>query len=131
MINLSQALNCLYPNADPLVDYTVSDDGTGPKIVRWDEVKLGVRPSVETLAAVTEEAAAAAKTAKQIAAAAARLPSMDPTPVAVRVLARVICNRVNAAFAAMGQPKPLLEADVNADIAAGLAAGLGLPQLPE
>lgn len=44
----------------------------------------------------------------------------DPTRFGLALLISVVCDRVNAAFAADGKPKPLLEADIMADIAARL-----------
>jgi hypothetical protein len=52
MNNLGLILKHLYPNADPLRDYRVQDDGAGPYIAEWDEAKLGPRPTQEELDAV-------------------------------------------------------------------------------
>lgn len=48
-MNLGQAVAELFPDADPLKDYTVQDDGKGPRLAVWN---LGVpRPSPEQLEA--------------------------------------------------------------------------------
>ena len=52
MQNLGLTLGVLYPNAVPLRDYRVQDDGAGPYIAHWDEAKLGTRPTQEELDAV-------------------------------------------------------------------------------
>jgi len=52
MNNLGLILRHLYPNANPLADYRVQDDGSGPYIAHWDEAKLGPRPTQEELDAV-------------------------------------------------------------------------------
>lgn len=52
MNNLGQILRHLYPSANPLADYRIQDDGSGPYIAHWDEAKLGPRPTQEELAAV-------------------------------------------------------------------------------
>lgn len=42
------ALQYLYPNAKPLIDYTVSDSGNGPFISYWSEA-LGSQPTAEQI----------------------------------------------------------------------------------
>lgn len=51
--NLGATLAILYPNAQPPFDYTVYDDGTGPKLIQWDVAKLGAQPTDEALAAAS------------------------------------------------------------------------------
>jgi hypothetical protein len=131
MVSLADALAYLRPDALPLRDYALADDGTGPRVAWWDAGAVGPQPTAEEVAAVTPGQVAALAVAKATAAAGATFGSLDAVPIATRCAIRVICDRVNAAFAEMGRPKPLLEADVAADLAAGLAAGLGLPQRPE
>ena len=45
----------LYPSAVPLVDFVLGDksDGNGPFIARWDEAKLGPKPTKAALDAVS------------------------------------------------------------------------------
>lgn len=50
MQNLGTILAALYPNAVTLVDYRVQDDGQGPYIAHWDEIKLGPKPTDVVLA---------------------------------------------------------------------------------
>lgn len=45
------ALKQLYPTANPLLDYTVIDNGSGPQVIYWNESKLGAQPSTAQLAA--------------------------------------------------------------------------------
>lgn len=52
MNNLGQILRHLYPSANPLADFRVQDDGSGPYIAHWDEAKLGPRPTQEELDSV-------------------------------------------------------------------------------
>lgn len=54
MVALADAVFVLFPNAAPLVDYVVSDAGSGPFISHWNEA-LGPQPTAEQLAAVTEQ----------------------------------------------------------------------------
>jgi hypothetical protein len=44
-VNLSRAIQKRYPNADPLRDFAVQDDGDGQKLVFWNEARLGPRPA--------------------------------------------------------------------------------------
>lgn len=122
MVTLSEALATLYPTANPDTDYVIADTGSGPRIVTWN--LPDPQPTAEQIAAVTSEQVAAAARGKVVAAAAARLlaggNSGDSTDVAVALILSVICDRINAAFAAMSQPKPLLEADIFADLMARL-----------
>jgi hypothetical protein len=64
MVTLAEALEVLYPNARPLVDYVVRDDGTGPRIADWSAA-LGAQPTAEQLAAVTAEQVEAARRAAE------------------------------------------------------------------
>lgn len=52
MIN---SIKHLYPAAVPLVDFILQDnsDGTGPFIAKWDESKLGPKPTKAELDAVS------------------------------------------------------------------------------
>ncbi len=61
MQNLGLILATLYPNADPLVDYRVQDDGAGPYIAYWNEQALGPQPDTATLQAAEAAAVAAAE----------------------------------------------------------------------
>ena len=51
----------LYPTAVPLADFTLQDnsDGSGPFIAKWDEAKLGPKPTkaeLDAVSAVAEQA---------------------------------------------------------------------------
>lgn len=52
MVALALIILQLYPQAVSLLDFIVSDDGSGPRITYWDEAKLGPQPTGEQLAAV-------------------------------------------------------------------------------
>lgn len=124
MATLSDALIVLFPDAEPLTSYTIRDDGNGPYIAEWN--LPDPQPTPEQIAAVTDEQVAAARVGRTVSRAGDLLQSDDPIPQSVRVMLRVICTRVNAAFESMGQPKPLIEADIMADVVAALAAGESL-----
>jgi hypothetical protein len=84
MVALAEALEVLFPAAVPLVDYEVSDDGTGPRITRWSDA-LGARPTADQVAAVTADQVAAARTAKLRAAAGSLLTTAaEPVHVSIR-----------------------------------------------
>ncbi|QEL18516.1 XkdW family protein [Limnoglobus roseus] len=82
MVTLADALTVLYPAASPLVDYTVADDGTGPRIAAWH--LPGLQPTAEQLAAVTPEHVAMVRAGAQMTAAGALLLSSEPVSRAVR-----------------------------------------------
>lgn len=48
MVILSTIIAHLYPQARPLIDYTVTDDGTGQRITHWSDA-LGLQPIKEEL----------------------------------------------------------------------------------
>ncbi len=64
---------------------------------------------------------------RRIEEAAALLQSIDPIPIGTRATLRAICDRLNDAFRAMGQPAPLLEGPLNQQIGLYLMTGQGLP----
>lgn len=53
MVALSDAIFVLFPNADPLIDYLIQDDGKGQYIKSWN--LTDPQPTVEALNAVTQE----------------------------------------------------------------------------
>lgn len=55
MVALADALRVLAPNAVPLVDFILSDDGKGSFLAAWNEKALGLQPDANTLAAVTQQ----------------------------------------------------------------------------
>lgn len=124
MPTLSDALIVLFPAADPRSSWAIQDDGNGPYIAAWH--LPDPQPTPEQIAAVTDAQVAAARVGRTVARAGDLLQSDDPIPQSVRVVLRVICTRVNAAFESLGQPKPLIEADIMADVATALAAGESL-----
>ncbi|MBA3711097.1 MAG: hypothetical protein H0W76_01450 [Pyrinomonadaceae bacterium] len=71
----------LKPAARPLVDFIVSDDGSGAKIVRWDTAVLGPRPTPAQITAA-RAAAQAARDAEETAEAAreAQLAALRAKP---------------------------------------------------
>jgi hypothetical protein len=54
MVTIAQAIQVLYPLAEPLRDFAVYDTGTGPVITFWDTAALGVQPTQAQLDAVTQ-----------------------------------------------------------------------------
>lgn len=82
MVTPADALAVLYPAAEPLVDYIVADDGTGPRITFWSPA-LGSEPTPEQLAVVTEQQVEDASRAKEpllrdlLDDAAARIAQID------------------------------------------------------
>jgi uncharacterized protein YkwD len=104
MVSLPEALGVLYPEAVPLRDYSVSDYGSGPQIVWWDAGLLGPIPTPEALAAVTQEAVEAARTARARNAARALVTSPDPIPRAVRALGIVVNAALNEIRSSLGLP---------------------------
>lgn len=64
MVTTAEALEVLYPAAVPLVDYVVTDDGTGPQITVWSPA-LGPEPTPAQLAAVTDQQVTAARKARE------------------------------------------------------------------
>lgn len=63
-MNIAEAILSLYPNADPVADFEVRDDGKGPWLARWDEAKLGPRPTEQQLVAARLPALKARKVAE-------------------------------------------------------------------
>lgn len=57
-MNIAQIVSYLYPDADPMTDYQVGDDGDGLRIMAWAYAKAP-QPDAATLAA-NEQAASAA-----------------------------------------------------------------------
>ena len=54
MVAPADALEVLYPNSRPLVDWVIVDEGAGPQITFWSPA-LGPQPTPAELAAVTEQ----------------------------------------------------------------------------
>jgi hypothetical protein len=71
--NLGIVTAFLYPEAHPTTDYEIRDDAgeSGPHIARWDEKKLGPRPTEQQLADA-EVPALKARKRREIAMAASR-----------------------------------------------------------
>lgn len=74
---VGKIIKTLFPNAVFGADYVVGDDGTGPKIVYWNESKLGPQP-----------------TEADIVAEAARIAALSPEPW--RVGKGTIMDRIEA-----------------------------------
>lgn len=58
-MNIAQIISYMYPDAVPIIDYQVGDDGTGPRITVWNYVKAP-QPDAATLGANAAAAANAA-----------------------------------------------------------------------
>lgn len=80
MIN---SIKHLYPAAVPLVDFILQDnsDGTGPFIAKWDESKLGPKPTKAELDAVSIVADKARLDAETSDKAKAELAAIDLTSI--------------------------------------------------
>jgi hypothetical protein len=59
MKNLGLIVQYLYPDANPIRDFCVQDDGSGPRIAKWDEAKLGKQPTENELKTAETDALAA------------------------------------------------------------------------
>jgi len=68
MVTMDQALGVLVPDANPLRDYLIADNGSGQFISFWS-ADLGPQPTPAQLAAVTQAQVDAAMAAKRRAAA--------------------------------------------------------------
>jgi hypothetical protein len=66
-MNIPNALLYLFPDADPLADYEIQDDGNGPYISAWH--LPGPQPTPEQLQAASDAVDALAAQAAQEAAA--------------------------------------------------------------
>ncbi len=51
MVNLADAIQVLFPESRPQIDWSVTDDGSGPQITRWSLSET--QPTNDDLAAVT------------------------------------------------------------------------------
>jgi len=71
MVSLPDALYVLFPTADPFRDYSLSDDGSGPRITAW--YLTDPQPTPEQLSAVTDEQVIEARVARTLNAAGAIL----------------------------------------------------------
>lgn len=107
MVILADAISVLFPAAVPLRDYTLVDDGSGPRIAAWH--LPDPQPTPEQLAAVTpEQVDAARKAVARDAALSGLLTRPDDTAVGVRLALFAVVDLVNLRLAAMGQAKVLL-----------------------
>jgi uncharacterized protein YkwD len=122
MVSLAEAIRVLYPAADPLRDYSVSDDGSGPQIARWDEDRLGPIPTPEQIAVVTDADVAAARLAMVRSAARSLVTSPDPIPRAVRALGVVVNAALNQVREQLDLP-PIPIDQAMANVAAVIDSG--------
>jgi hypothetical protein len=84
VVKLADAVTVLFPAARPLVDYILSDDGTGPLITYWSPT-LGTQPTADRLASVTQAEVDEAGVARTVAAAEQILShSAESDHVAIR-----------------------------------------------
>lgn len=71
MVTFTDLIKHRFPNADLSLggNCVVSDDGSGPKITRWNEAKLGPQPTPDFLEAKRAEVEAALEAQRQKEAA--------------------------------------------------------------
>lgn len=125
MVSLIDALSVLAPDAIPLRDYELADDGTGPRIAAWNLPEP--QPTAEQIAAVTVEQVAAVRRAKQIAAAAAEtLGGWQPTGISDRTILRYVLTLVNDLREHVGLTR-VPESEHVAALVAAVQAGYGEP----
>ena len=53
MVTLAEAIRVIYPNARPLTDYVIQDNGSGPVIVYWNQA-VGPQPTQAQIDAVAD-----------------------------------------------------------------------------
>lgn len=95
MVTTAEALEHLYPDANPYTDYRVGDSGSGPEITYWNPA-LGTQPSPATLAAVTEAQVTAARLAKVKAAAKALYDDLQAAYRLQRAVVKLTVDELNA-----------------------------------
>lgn len=88
MVSLVDQIAFLYPNvqcSSPLItgDYSVVDNGSGPRITHWNTAKLGPQPTEAQLAAVTPQQIEAARWQRLRAKAVEALSNHEQTNNAV------------------------------------------------
>lgn len=77
MVGLGEAIEVLYPDAAPLADYEVRDDGEGNESIGlWDAEALGPPPTEAELSAASLAAAKEAKKREMSAAALAEVGAL-------------------------------------------------------
>lgn len=77
-MDIAQIIAFMYPDAIPMVDYQIGDDGSGPRIVSWTYAKAP-QPDAATLAANAQAAAGAAAWSAYQAQAKRALQESDIT----------------------------------------------------
>lgn len=116
-MNISNALKYLYPNADPLCDWIVQDDGNGAYIAAWH--LLDPQPTLAQLQAASDAYdAAQAQADAEAAALRAQVINMAQSTVGtlitaltanqVRALVAVLLHK-NGALDKDGKVRPLVE----------------------
>jgi hypothetical protein len=66
-ITLYHIIKYLKPEAIPFVDFEIRNDGTGEKLYKWDEGKLGPIPTLEFLESKRAEVEAAPRKIAEVA----------------------------------------------------------------
>lgn len=91
-----ESIKYLYPNAYPLVDFELRDDsnGAGPYIAKWDESKLGQKPTKAELDAVSVVAEQARVDRETSDKAKTELASIDLA--SIRAIREYIVNQPDA-----------------------------------
>lgn len=126
MVTPIDALSVLFPDAAPLRDYSVSDDGKGAVISAWN--LPDPQPTPEQLAAVTEAQVTAARLAKVRAAAKALYDSQGESERALRAVAKLAVDEINALRAWVTSFKAAVAAATNlADLKTRVAALANTP----
>ncbi len=99
MVTLSDAIQVLYPSARPDTgagarDYTIADDGTGPRIAFWAPA-LGPQPTQAQIDAVTQAQVDAAKAVKRRATAAELFVRDDGDGQILRAVVLTLVDEIN------------------------------------
>ena len=129
MVGLPESIEHLFPDAIPLVDYTVSDVGSGSLITQWNTDKLGPQPTGQELAAVTQEQINAVRLTKLRTAAKQFHDDQQAQNLALRAVVKLMVDENNLLRQWMADFKAAVAA---AGSLAALKTGVaGLPNVPQ
>lgn len=101
MVTLAQAIEYLFPNAKPLVDYTVEDKGEGPYIKQWNAA-IGTQPTQAQLDAVTQAMIDTSLQQRLYTAAKALTAANDMRSKQQKAVVLVLRDEINILRAAAG-----------------------------
>lgn len=95
MVNLTSAIETLYPLGRPSIDWIVSDSGSGPTITYWNTA-LGPLPTFEQLDAVTQAQVDAAMLIKSRLSAETSFDSTQADGKILRAIILLLINELNS-----------------------------------